>query len=207
MNGRRLDFELDGVDGGVQLQQVMPQLGAAIASVQPGDLERSTPCASWTVRDLLNHIIGGAEMFADAIAGAPVRDISGRLPDVIGNDPVVAFERAAGRFGEALQQEGAMQRVLELPFGPMTVKSFLRFAAFDLTVHTWDVASVTGETVAFPDELLHEIESFARVVLESVPRTDRLCAAPVDAPADATPLQRIVAYSGRGYGASQRAEG
>lgn len=198
MSGEELRFELDdGVDGGAQLQLVVPALGAAIASVRPEDMDRPTPCAAWTVRDLLNHIIGGALMFADAFGGAPVRDISGRLPDVVGGNPNGAFGAAAAKFGEALEQPGTAERVLDLPFGPMTVGTFLRFVAFDLTVHAWDVSSVTGATVDLPDDLLGQIDAFAHVVLESVPRNDLLCGPPVQAPAGATALQRLVAYSGR----------
>jgi uncharacterized protein (TIGR03086 family) len=187
----------DGVDGGAQLQEVVPRLGAAIAQVRTTDLGLPTPCASWTTRDLLNHIIGGAEMFADAFGGAPVRDISGRLPDVIGDDLTGAFERAAGRFGDATRRPGAMERVLELPFGPMTGRSFLRFAAFDLTVHTWDVASVTEGGVDFPDELLAQVAAFAHRVLDAVPRDHLLCADPVPVQPGVSPLDRLVAFSGR----------
>lgn len=198
MSTDTLRFELDdGVDGGAQLQQVVPRLGAAIAGVQTADLGLPTPCDAWTTRDLLNHIIGGADMFADAFGGAPLRDISGRLPDVIGDDPMAAFEGAAGRFGAATQQPGAMDKVLDLPFGAMTGRTFLRFVAFDLTVHTWDVASVTGAAVEFPDELLAQIDAFAHVVLAAVPRNDLLCAEPVAVAADAGLLEQLVAYSGR----------
>ena len=198
MSTDTLPFELDdGVDGGAQLQEVVPRLGAAIAQVRITDLGLPTPCAAWTTRDLLNHIIGGADMFADAFGGAPIRDISGRLPDVIGDDPMGVFERAAGRFGEATQRPGAMEQVLELPFGAMTGGTFLRFVAFDLTVHTWDVASVTGSEVEFPDELLAEVDAFAHRVLDAVDRSDLLCAEPLPAPAEAGALARLVAYSGR----------
>jgi uncharacterized protein (TIGR03086 family) len=198
MSTDTLRFELDdGIDGGAQLQQVVPRLGAAISQVEIADLGLPTPCAEWTTRDLLNHIIGGANMFADAFGGAPVSDISGRLPDIIGDDPSGAFELAAGRFGAATQQPGAMERVIELPFGPMTGRTFLRFVAFDLTVHTWDVASVTGAEVDFPDELLVEITAFAHHVLDAVPRNDLLCADPVPESSGASLLDQLVAYSGR----------
>lgn len=198
MSAADLRFELDdGVDGGAQLQVVVPALGAAIATVRPEDMASATPCSAWTMRDLLNHIVGGALMFADAFGGAPVRDISGRLPDVVGEDPSAAFADAAGRFGAALEQPGAIDRILDLPFGAMTVGTFLRFVAFDLTMHAWDVASVTGATVELPDDLLAEIDAFAHLVLESVPRDELLCGPPVAAPAGATALQRLVAYSGR----------
>ena len=198
MSADILAFELDdGVDGGAQLQEVVPQLGAVIAGVQAADLGLPTPCAAWTTRDLLNHVIGGAEMFADAFSGAPVRDISGRLPDVIGDDPMGAFERAAGRFGAATQQPGATDVVLDLPFGAMTGRTFLRFVAFDLIVHTWDIASVTGAEVELPEPLLSEADAFARHVLDAVPRSDLLCADEVVPPEGATALERLVAYSGR----------
>lgn len=198
MSAGPLRFELDdGVDGGAQLSVVVPALGAAIASVRPSDMDRPTPCLAWTLRDLLNHVIGGAQMFTEAFLGGPVLDISGKLPDVVGDDPSGAFGAAATRFGEALEQPGTLERVLDLPFGAMTVGTFLRFVAFDLTVHAWDIASVTGATVEIPDDLVGEIEQFARLVLESVPRNDALCGEPVAAPSGATPLQRLVAYSGR----------
>jgi uncharacterized protein (TIGR03086 family) len=198
MTTTALPFELDdGVDGAAQLGAVIPCLAAAVASVRPSDLELPTPCAAWTARDLLNHIIGGAEMFADAFGGAPLRDISGRLPDVVGDDPMPAFERAAGRFGAALGEPGVMDQVLQLPFGAMTVKTFLRFVAFDLIVHSWDLASVTGATIELPEDLLADVEAFARRVLGSVPRSDLLCAEPVLVGADAVPLARLVAWSGR----------
>lgn len=198
MSAQDLRFELDdGVNGGAQLQVVVPALGAAVATVRPEHMERATPCASWSMRDLLNHIVGGALMFADAFGGAPVRDISGRLPDVVGDDPSTAFGEAAARFGAALEEPGAMERVLDLPFGAMTVGTFLRFVAFDLTIHAWDVAAVTGATVEIPDELLGEIDAFSRLVLEAGPRSELLSGPSVAAPEGATALERLVAYSGR----------
>ena len=114
MSAQDLRFELDdGVNGGAQLQVVVPALGAAVATVRPEHMERATPCASWSMRDLLNHIVGGALMFADAFGGAPVRDISGRLPDVVGDDPSTAFGEAAARFGAAL---AGSKPVLEFQF-------------------------------------------------------------------------------------------
>ena len=198
MSARTLPFELDdGVDGGAQLGLVVPLLGAAVAGVRPADLDLPTPCAAWTLRDLLNHVIGGAGMYADAFGGAPVRDISGRIPDVVGTDPAAAFQDAATRFGGAVQQPGAMDVVLDLPIGPMTGHTFLRFAAFDLLVHTWDVSWVTGQPVEPPDELVGEVASFARLVLDATPRSDLFVAAAVPAPPGATPLERLVAEAGR----------
>ena len=198
MSTAALRLELDdGVDGGQQLGEVVPRLGALVARVQPGDLPLATPCAGWTIRDLLNHLVGGASMYAAALGGAPVRDLSGRLPDVVGDDPQGAFGSAVDTFGAATQQPGAMDRVLVLPVGAMTGRTFLRFAAFDLLVHTWDLGRALGEDVEVPSEVVEPIAAFARHVLEPWPRDGVTFRSAEPAPPGATALQRLVAYSGR----------
>ena len=198
MTETRLDHEPDdGVDGGAQLGEIVPRLGALVAQVRPADMALATPCAGWTTRDLLNHVVGGATMFADAFGGAPLRDISGRLPDVVGDDPAAAFTAAAERFGAAAGQPAAMERVLPLPWGAMRGRTFLRFAAFDLLVHAWDLATTLETPLEIPEDLVVEVDGFARQVLGGWPRDDvNFRAAAPDVPG-ATPLERLVAFTGR----------
>jgi uncharacterized protein (TIGR03086 family) len=187
----------DGIDGGAQLDQIVPRLGALVARVEPADLENPTPCDGWTTHLLLNHLIGGANMFADAFAGGPLRDISGPMPDAIGDDPAGAFQAAAERFGEGAALPGAMERILPLPFGAMTGKTFLRFAAFDLMIHTWDLATTLGEDPGIADDLVDEVASFARRVLDAAPRDGVNFGPPAAVPASATRLEQLVAFTGR----------
>lgn len=187
----------DGIDGAAQLDVIVPVLGMLVAEVRPIDLALSTPCEGWTTRDLLNHVVGGSAMFADAFEGAPVRDISGRLPDVIGDDPAAAFLAAATRFGEATQAPGAMERVLELPWGPMTVRNFLRFVAFDLLIHSWDLAVTLGTELEVPDGVVVEADAFARIALDGWTRDGINFSGEAHAPQDASALERVVAYTGR----------
>lgn len=187
----------DGVDGGAQLEQILPGLGSLVGAVGPAEMRLSTPCEGWSTRDLLNHVIGGAGMFADAFAGAPLRDISGRLPDIVGDDPVGAFGRAVERFGAATQQPGAMERVLPLPVGAMTGQTFLRFAAFDLLVHSWDLATTLDAPLEVPDDLVAEVDRFARLVLDPWTRDGINFQEPAGDQPDATALERLVAFTGR----------
>lgn len=190
----RLD---DGIDGGAQLQQILPGLGTLVGQVGHAELMLSTPCDGWNTRDLLNHVIGGAEMFADAFAGAPLRDISGRLPDVVGDDPADAFGRAAERFGAGTKHPGAMQRVLALPFGSMTGETFLRFAAFDLLVHSWDLATTLDVPLEVDDDLVAEVDRFAHVVLDPWQRDHVNFQDATTGQPQATPMARLVAFTGR----------
>jgi uncharacterized protein (TIGR03086 family) len=187
----------DGSHGGEQLNQVVPILGGLVSQVTAADLRLSTPCEAWSTRDLLNHVIGGAEMFAGGLRGGPLHDISGRCPDVIGSDPVAAFGRAAHTFGDAIGAPGAMGQILQLPFGTMTGETFLRFAAFDLLVHSWDLARTLDVDLDVPDELVVEITDFAHQVLGGVPRDGVNFGSVADAPPGATALERLVAFTGR----------
>lgn len=187
----------DGTHGGEQLAMVVPVLGELVGRVAPADLRLSTPCDGWTTRDLLNHVVGGAEMFAGALQGGPLHDISGRNPDVVGNDPAAAFGRAAGAFGAATQAEGAMERLLPLPFGTMTGETFLRFAAFDLLVHSWDLGRTLDVDVDVPEELVDQVVSFAHQVLGGVLRDGVDFGPPVDVLPGATRLEQLVAFTGR----------
>ena len=42
----------------------------------PTQLDNPSPCDGWTVRDVLNHITGGAEMFALCVRDGSVPDES-----------------------------------------------------------------------------------------------------------------------------------
>jgi uncharacterized protein (TIGR03086 family) len=195
---RLLVFEPDtGPTGAEQLGRVVPTLGAYVAKVTPSDLRLSTPCAGWTTRDLLNHVVGGAVMFAGALLGGPLHPISGRQPDVIGDDPLGAFERAAAAFGSAAQQPGSMERILHLPVGSMTGATFLRYAAFDLLVHTWDLATTLGAELDVSDSVVDPCDRFAHQVLATFPRDGVDFSDAVEPPAGASAMERLVAFTGR----------
>ena len=42
------------------LEQAMGVAKGVLASVKPDQLDDPTPCKSWKVRDVINHIVGGS---------------------------------------------------------------------------------------------------------------------------------------------------
>ncbi|MFP4512127.1 MAG: TIGR03086 family metal-binding protein [Acidimicrobiales bacterium] len=184
-------------DGGAQLEIVVPRLGELIGQVGPDDMDRSTPCEDWTVRDLLNHIVGGAQMFCGAFNGDAMQDISGRMPDVVGDDPAGAFGATAEAFGASVALPGAMEREYAMPFGPMDGPTVLRYLAFDLSIHTWDLASALGSDVGLPDDLIAEVDRFGRRVLGGWSRDGINFQEAVAPPDGADTLERLVAFTGR----------
>jgi uncharacterized protein (TIGR03086 family) len=92
---------------------------------------------------------------------------------------------------------GAADRVIAAPFGEVPGSVFARFVAFDGLVHGWDLATGTGQAYAPADDLVEEVEAFAHQALAPEMRDGDTFAAETETPADARPLERLVAFSGR----------
>ena len=67
---------------------VSESIAGAVAEATAAQLAAPSPCVGWSARDVLNHMIGGADMFAASARGQqqPFPDWSD-MPDWVGNDP------------------------------------------------------------------------------------------------------------------------
>ena len=180
-----------------QLDTIIPTLGDLVKGVRPDQLDNSTPCANFQVRDLLGHFIGNLDTVAGGFRGEPIPDQLVPRPEILGDDPGKAYDRVMADFGDAIRTPGAMQLVLTVPFGDVPAPALVGFVAFDLMVHSWDLAAATGQKYAPLDELVAEVDAFARQIIAPEWRDGDTFAATVDLPADATALERLVAFSGR----------
>ena len=79
----------------------------------------------------------------------------------------------------------------------MTGETFLRFAAFDLLVHAWDLARTLDADLEVPDALVDEVTGFAHQVLGGVPRDGVNFGPAADVPPGASRLEQLVAFTGR----------
>lgn len=179
-----------------QLDTVTQTLMGLVKGTRADQLDNPTPCSDWVVRDLLGHLTGGLTSAASALRdGTPV-DTTPR-PDLLGDDPSSTFAATVDALGAAVRAPGAMDRVVELPFGGIPAPVFLRFLAFDLTVHSWDLATATGQQPASRDDVVAEADAFARQAVTPEMRDGHTFAAEVEPPTGATSLERLVAFAGR----------
>ena len=177
-----------------QLDTLIPTFTGLAGRVETADLERTTPCSDWQVRDLLNHIAGGAPVFAGLFRGEAGRPFP--TDDQLGDEPSAAVRRALDEFDAAVKSPGAMERPLETPFGEMPGEAFARLAAVDLMIHSWDLATALGERLDLDNDLVREVDAFARSAFPD-PRPPALFAPAVEPPDGASPLECLVAFSGR----------
>jgi uncharacterized protein (TIGR03086 family) len=124
------------------LEQAIASTRGVLAGIQPDQLASSTPCASWKVSDVINHIVGGQFFFAAAVRG---ESPSGTPPDFAAGDYLAAFDEGSGACVAAFNADGAMERIVHLPFGDMPGAAFVGVAATDTFVHGWDLARATGQ--------------------------------------------------------------
>ena len=171
-----------------------------VAQLNVQDLARPTPCAGWTLHDLLKHMIAQHHGFA-AAAGGDGNLAQWRIRP-LGGRPIAAYRAAAEHVLDAFAGDGVLDRDFPLPEfkqGLMfPARQAISFHFVDYVVHCWDVA----RTLDLPVHLDPALLDVALRVAEAVPGGDaRLAPGAAFAPSVAwsggSRLDQIVASLGR----------
>jgi uncharacterized protein (TIGR03086 family) len=170
-----------------------------LATVDAADFGRATPCKSWTVKDVVDHIIDSAATYAElAETGAWPAD--GEDYDRTAGDFRATFGREAARLVAAFSAPGAMDRIMALPFGGMPGAIVVWIAAGDLFTHGWDLAKATGQPTdlepEFAAQLLAQIEQLLPDDMRG-PEGQAPFGPKVEVPAPAPAADRLAAFTGR----------
>jgi uncharacterized protein (TIGR03086 family) len=183
-----------------QLAAILPTIIDIVDRIEADQLGDPTPCANFDVQGVLDHMIGGVSTFVPAFLGESAVDSPGTgvVPSTQPGD-VPAAEFAAVMTGllVAVNAPGAMDRMIDAPFGTVPGSVFARFIAFDGLIHGWDLATATGQAYSLPDEVVADVFAFAREAVGPDMRDGDTFAAEVLAPAGADQLSALVAFSGR----------
>jgi uncharacterized protein (TIGR03086 family) len=142
------------------LAQAFATTRGVLAGVEPEQLGDPTPCASWDVRALINHIIGGSQWFAASTnAGKSVvgPDIDHTEGDVLAN-----YDAGIAAAVDAFSRPGALEKTIELPFGTFPGAAFLGLATTDTLTHGWDLAKATGQSTDIAPELAEHLLAQAK---------------------------------------------
>jgi len=166
---------------------------AVVAGVRPDQLDNPTPCTDWTVRQVLNHLVGGTRMFLALQTGGPPVD---RSADFLGDDPAAAFNDGVADLRDAFAEEGALDRIVAAPFGPQPGRALVAMRVNEMLLHAWDVARATGQpTDLAPDLAAPAIEQFR--AMRASGRGAGMFADPQPAPEGASPMDQLAAAAGR----------
>jgi uncharacterized protein (TIGR03086 family) len=181
------------------LQRVVDTTTDLIDHTASAQLGNPTLCTEWTVKDLINHMVTGATMFAISVEeGSVPDDVLGRLmsSDNVGDDPQGAFRTASKRALDAFALPGAMDKFVKLPFGEMPATIALNIANFDVATHAVDLARATGQRVT-DTQLLEDALALAHQMLGPDLRAPGIFGAEQPCAPDAPIDDRLLAFAGR----------
>ncbi|MFD5814327.1 TIGR03086 family metal-binding protein [Streptomyces sp. NPDC127038] len=178
--------------------EALELFGRRVHAIHDDQWEAPTPCTDWSVRDLVGHLVA-EQAWVPALVrdGATVDDVGDSLDgDLLGPDPVVAWETVAEASRAVFAEPGALDRTVHLSFGDMTADDYCAQLVTDLTVHTWDLSRAIGADEQLPGDLL----SFAvREVTPHAAELERtgLFAPPEEPPPGADVQTKLLCLVGR----------
>ncbi len=178
------------------LAQAVATSRDVLAAVAPDQLSAETPCASWDVAALINHIVGAQHFFLAAVTGSGP---GGEMPDFATGDYLAAFDEASAACLAAFGADGLMAQTLKTPMGDFPAPAFMGLAVTDTLAHAWDLAKATGQNTDLAPELSAGVLAQAQA---SIPDTYRGPeGAPfgmaTEAPEGASNADRLAAFLGR----------
>jgi uncharacterized protein (TIGR03086 family) len=132
------------------MARALDQTGAIIAAIQPEQANLPTPCRSWDVRALVNHVVDEVHQFAVVTGGGDRKHLG---LDVVGDDWAGAYRAAAAELLAVWQQPGVLDRTQRLPFGEVPAKWAVGQQITELVIHAWDIATATGQSTDLDPEL------------------------------------------------------
>jgi uncharacterized protein (TIGR03086 family) len=178
-----------------QLASILPALSALVDRIGPTQLNNPTPCAKFTVHDVLDHMIVLGGSFSYLFRGQEAPDLN--APPAYGVVPAAEFRSTIDDLLAAVQSPGAMTRVIAAPIGDVLGATFARFVAFDGLVHGWDLATATSLHYEIHPAVIDSVDEFARQALTPEMRDGDTFKQPTTPTDDASQLQRLIAFSGR----------
>jgi uncharacterized protein (TIGR03086 family) len=183
------------------LARVFAMTRGILANTTPGQYEQPTPCASWNVRALANHIVEGANWFALCVdAGAAPDPDPTHGVDYAAGDLMASYDAGVRATLAAFSAPGAQERVITLPFGDLPGAVFMGIATNDVFTHGWDLATSTGQSTdldpEIATELLAQVHGFVSDELRG-PDGEAPFGPAVDLPASASPADRLAGFLGR----------
>ena len=187
---------------------------ATIAAVTPTQLTDPTPCDSFDVRTLIGHLVAVLQRVANVGKGGSVHDTPEVVVGVADDGWLAAWNDAAHDVQRVWADDAKLGATFTLPWAQLPGAGLLAMYTNEVTVHTWDLAKAIGQRPAWNDDAIafawgamqHALPAIGRTeefeaVRAAMPEEFRDWEAPfaeaVPVDTDASPIDRLVAWSGR----------
>jgi uncharacterized protein (TIGR03086 family) len=171
--------------------------GEHVHRVRADQWDAPTPCAEWDVRTLVNHVLGEIRWAVPLFAGGTIAEVGDRFDgDLLGDDPVAAWDDAAPAAIAAVDADGAMDGTVHLSFGDVPGSEYATQLFADLLIHGWDLAHATGQDDRLDPELVAACAGWFAGMADAYRGAGAVGPRPA-VPADADPQAALLADFGR----------
>lgn len=178
-----LTDEIDAAEASLAvLQRVLARLG-------PDDATARTPCREFDVAGLTDHLLNSITVLGGA-AGA-------RFPDRDRDAPVERQVMTAARPAVDAWRSRGLDGTVSAGGGQAPATVMAGILSIEFLVHAWDYATATGHAVDAPEELSEYVLGLCHAIITPDGRTNAGFDDPIEPPADASALDRLLAYTGR----------
>jgi uncharacterized protein (TIGR03086 family) len=164
---------------------------AKISAVPPDAWSNQSPCADWTARQLVGHVID--------VHGMMLKPLDRSLSEApsVDDDPLGAFRAARADVEQVLDDPALAGTEYDGAFGRTKVERTIdQFMAFDLVVHGWDLARATGQDETIDPAEVDTIMAFAEPMGDTM-RENGVTGPAVAVPDDAPQQDRMLGLLGR----------
>jgi uncharacterized protein (TIGR03086 family) len=166
-----------------------------LRQVRSDQWDVGTPNAGWTVRDLVNHVVGGNRRYVLLLTGTPTSEVEA-LRDLnhLGADPVADFRTTSVEVAEAFCRPGALARTVHHRLGDRSGAELLAMRVMEHALHGWDLAHAirADDTIDPP-----VVRAILAAVDADPTMLERSSFTAVDPGSDPTPTRQLLALSGR----------
>ncbi|MEY2552483.1 MAG: hypothetical protein QOC57_343 [Ilumatobacteraceae bacterium] len=125
-----------------------------IASVRPEQLGLSSPCVDFDVKGVLDHLVFVLHRVAKLCRGQEAFAPGSLGDDVLEHaDYVADWQAAAADVEAAYADDALLARTIVLPWAALTGAEMLATYTSEVTTHTWDLATATGQQADWDDDV------------------------------------------------------
>ena len=178
-------------------RRALEETRTVVAGVGRDQWNATTPCDSWDVQALLNHLVSGNLWAAELGAGATIEGVGDRLDgDVLGDDALVAYDTSAASAAVTFESPGALESPCAVSYGPVPGSVYAGHRFIDVLIHGWDLAVATEQDTTLDPELVSSAYEILRSEADMV-RASGMFGEDLAVPADAGAQTRLLAFVGR----------
>ena len=155
---------------------------------------RATPCGDFDVAAVLNHIAVWVQVFDSSVNDTPLP--FDPMTHTVTTDWADIFAASSARIIDGLGTNG-FDRPMTMTSSPLPGEFVVNMLLMEYVGHGWDLCQATGQKSPYSIHEANAALTAARAILQPQYRGTGMFEAEVSVPADAAPIDRVVAFLGR----------